>query len=77
MKNSTTISIDLAKTVFQVALFNKYGVLKSNDNWLTLTKDFRRLFHGAVGHSDVLTDYCEHKGLKRRTNVNCCDKLLA
>ena len=31
MKNSTTISIDLAKTVFQVALFNKYGVLKSNN----------------------------------------------
>ena len=31
MKNSTTISIDLAKTVFQVALFNKYGVMKSNN----------------------------------------------
>jgi len=31
MKNTTTISIDLAKTVFQVALFNKYGVLKSNN----------------------------------------------
>ena len=46
-------------------------------NWLTLTKDFRKLFHGAVGHSDALTDYCEHKGLKRRTNVTCCDKLLA
>jgi hypothetical protein len=47
------------------------------ENWLTINKDFRKLFHGAVGHSDVLTDYCEHKGLKRRTNVNCCDKLLA
>jgi len=47
------------------------------ENWLTLSKDFRKLFHGAVGHSDVLTGYCEHKGLKRRTNVNCCDKLLA
>ena len=47
------------------------------ENWLTLTKDFRTLFHGAVGHSDVLSDYCEHNGLKRRTNVNCCDKLLA
>lgn len=31
MKNTTTISIDLAKNVFQVALFNKYGVLKSNN----------------------------------------------
>jgi len=31
MQNITTISIDLAKTVFQVALFNKYGTLKSNN----------------------------------------------
>ena len=31
MQNVTTISIDLAKTVFQVALFNKYGVQKSNN----------------------------------------------
>ncbi len=30
MKNTTTISIDLAKTVFQVAVFNKHGSLKSN-----------------------------------------------
>jgi hypothetical protein len=59
----------------QTALLNRKNI--SPDNWLTLTKDFRRLFHGAVGHSDVLTDYCEHRGLKRRTNVNCCDKLLA
>jgi len=59
----------------QPALLNRLNI--SPDNWLTLTKDFRRLFNGAVGHSDVLTSYCEHKGLKRRTNVNCCDKLLA
>ena len=30
MKNTTTICIDLAKTVQQVALFNKHGALKSN-----------------------------------------------
>jgi REP element-mobilizing transposase RayT len=47
------------------------------ENWLTLCKDFRKLFHGAVGHSDVLTDYCDNKGLKRRTSINCCDKWLA
>jgi len=47
------------------------------ENWLTLSKDFRKLFHGAVGHGDALSNYCEHKGLKRRTNVSCCDKLLA
>ncbi len=51
----------------------------SPDNWLRLrlSKYFRRLFHGAVGHGEALTDYCEHKGLKRRTNVSYCDKLLA
>lgn len=30
MNNTTTISIDLAKTVFQVAVFTKYGKQKSN-----------------------------------------------
>ena len=46
------------------------------ENWLTLSQDFRRVFHGAVGHGVVLTQYCEHKGLKRRSNVTCCEKLL-
>jgi REP element-mobilizing transposase RayT len=46
------------------------------EHWLTLSKDFRRVFHGAVGHGVVLTQYCEHKGLKRRSNVTCCEKLL-
>lgn len=59
----------------QPALLNRLNI--KPENWLTLSKDFRKLFHGAVGHSDVLTEYCEHKGLKRRTNVSCCDKLLA
>ena len=59
----------------QLALLNRLNI--NPENWLTLTKDFRKLFHGAVGHSDVLTDYCEHKGLRRRTNVSCSDKLLA
>ena len=31
MKNCSTITIDLAKLVFQVALFNKHGNLKSNE----------------------------------------------
>ena len=46
------------------------------ENWLTVSKNFRRVFHGAVGHGDVLTHYCEHKSLKRRSNVTCCEKLL-
>ena len=59
----------------QPALLSRLNI--NPENWLTLTKDFRRLFHGAVGHSDALADYCEHKGLKRRTNLSCCNKLLA
>jgi REP element-mobilizing transposase RayT len=59
----------------QPALLTRLNI--TPENWLTLSKDFRKLFHSAVGHSDVLSDYCEHKGLKRRTNVSCCDKLLA
>lgn len=31
MKNTTTISIDLAKSIFQVAIFNKHGKLISNN----------------------------------------------
>jgi hypothetical protein len=58
----------------QPALLNRLHI--NPENWLTLTKDFRKIFHGAVGHGDVLTDYCEHKGLKRRSNVTCCNKLL-
>ena len=49
----------------------------SPENWLTLSKGFRKLFHGAIGHSDVLADYCQHQGLKRRQNLSCCEKLLA
>ena len=30
MKNTTTISIDLAKDIFQVAIFSKHGNLISN-----------------------------------------------
>ena len=59
----------------QPALLDRLNI--SPENWLTLRKDFRKLFHGAVGHGDVLTDYCENKGLKRRANVRCCEELLA
>ena len=52
--------------------------LKINpDNWLILTKGFRKLFHGAVGRSEALTDYYQHHELKRRQNLKCCEKLLA
>jgi REP element-mobilizing transposase RayT len=49
----------------------------SAENWLILTKEFRRKFHGAVGHEATLSNYCEHQKFKRRCNVSACNKLLA
>lgn len=59
----------------QPDILNRLNI--SPENWLTLTQSFRALFHGAIGHSDVLSDYCQHQGLKRRHNLQCCEKLLA
>jgi REP element-mobilizing transposase RayT len=59
----------------QPVLLNRLNI--SPENWLTLSKGFRKLFHGAVGHEDVLTDYYQHHGAKRRQNIMCCEKLLA
>jgi REP element-mobilizing transposase RayT len=49
----------------------------SPDNWLMLTKHFTRQFHGAVGRESVLSEFCQHQHLKRRCNLNSCNKLLA
>jgi REP element-mobilizing transposase RayT len=46
------------------------------DNWITLTKNFGRVFHGAVGHEDTITDYCEHQRFKRRSNITPCNTLF-
>ena len=48
----------------------------SPENWLIITKKFKDVFHGAIGHEDVLSDYCEHQHLKRRCSVTYCNKLL-
>ncbi len=59
----------------QPALLNRLNI--NPENWLTLAKGFRKLFHGAVGHGDVLTKYYQHHGAKRRQNIKCCERLLA
>jgi hypothetical protein len=64
-----------AKKAKQPALLMRLNI--SPENWPPLSKGFRKLFHGAIGHSDVLADYCQHQGLKRRQNLSCCEKLLA
>jgi len=49
----------------------------SEENWLILAKDFRHLFHGAIGNKNALTLYYQHHDVKRRQNVTCCEKLFA
>ncbi|MBU2924623.1 transposase [Colwellia sp. 1_MG-2023] len=49
----------------------------SAENWLVLTKQFTKQFHGAVGHEQVLSDFYGHQQAKRRSNISCCQKLLA
>jgi len=49
----------------------------SPENWLTLTQQFRRCFHGAVGHTEHLTEYCQHIELKKRPTLSVCQKLFA
>ncbi|MCO7190938.1 MULTISPECIES: transposase [unclassified Pseudoalteromonas] len=46
------------------------------DNWLKLTTRFTKVFHGAVGRTQAMTDYCEHLEKKRRTNLMQCERLL-
>ncbi|WP_057831065.1 transposase [Colwellia sp. TT2012] len=49
----------------------------STENWLTLTTQFRKVFHGAVGHPEALTEFCQHQHLKKRAAVSVCQKLFA
>ncbi|WP_057181440.1 MULTISPECIES: hypothetical protein [Colwellia] len=59
----------------QLKILNRLNI--SAENWLTLTTQFTRRFHGAVGHAEVLSDFCQHQALHRRTTLAVCNKLLA
>ena len=43
-----------------------------HDNWLKLTTEFGKLFHGPVGTLQKLTDYCEHLEKRRRHFAASC-----
>ena len=43
-----------------------------HDNWLKLTTEFGKLFHGPVGTLQALTDYCEHLEKRRRHFASSC-----
>ncbi|KGJ96670.1 transposase [Colwellia psychrerythraea] len=49
----------------------------SAENWLILTTQFRKVFHGAVGNPEALTEFCKHQHLKKRAAVSVCHKLFA
>jgi len=59
----------------QQPILNRLNI--SAENWLILTTQFRKVFHGAVGKSQALTDFCENKHLKKRATMSICKKLLA
>jgi REP element-mobilizing transposase RayT len=43
-----------------------------NENWIKLTSEFGKLFHGPVGNIEELTCYCEHLQKRRRHFSSCC-----
>jgi hypothetical protein len=47
------------------------------DNWLKLTTEFGKLFHGPVGTLKELTSYCEHLEKRRRHFASRCQHLKA
>ncbi|MCE9686433.1 transposase [Shewanella sp. AS16] len=47
------------------------------ENWLKLTTEFGKLFHGPVGTLPELTCYCEHLDKRRRHFATCCQYLKA
>jgi REP element-mobilizing transposase RayT len=47
------------------------------DNWLIMTNQFTKVFHGAVGNEHVLQNFSENRQLKRRPNLSSCKRLLA
>ena len=49
----------------------------SQDNWLKLTTEFGKLFHGPVGTLQELSNYCEHLEKRRRHFASCCQHFKA
>ncbi|EDQ00360.1 hypothetical protein [Shewanella benthica] len=47
----------------------------SSDNWIKITSEFGKLFHGPVGTLQELTSYGEHLGKRRRHFAKCCQYL--
>lgn len=48
----------------------------SSDNWLKLTTEFGRIFTGAVGTPEHLSEFVGHVGLTRRHGISQCKQWL-
>ena len=59
----------------QLLLLERVNI--SPENWLKLTTQFTRVFHGAVGRASSQAGYCENLNRKRRANISNCKKFLA
>ena len=59
----------------QLPLLERLNI--SPENWLKLTTQFTRVFHGAVGRPTSQASYCENLNRKRRANTSNCERLLA
>ncbi|TMP26574.1 transposase, partial [Pseudoalteromonas rubra] len=46
------------------------------ENWLKLTSRFTKMFLGAVGRRQAMTEYCAHLQKRRRPNLTNCERLL-
>ena len=47
----------------------------SPGNWIKMTSDFGKIFHGPVGTTQELTNYCDHLQKRRRHFAKCCKYL--
>ena len=59
----------------QLPLLERLNI--SPENWLKLTTQFKRVFHGSVGRPTSQASYCENLNRKRRANTSNCERLLA
>jgi hypothetical protein len=81
--------LELVDDIGRIIRNDKRGAISTNsaklltrlnipqDNWLKLTTEFGKLFHGPVGTLQELTHYCEHLEKRRRHFSSCCQHLKA
>jgi len=55
------------------SILNRLNI--SSDNWIKLTTEFGKLFHGPVGTIEELSRYSEHLDKRRRHFSKCCEYL--